>query len=134
MKFLLDTDIAVGLLRKNVKALDLVSEVISEGDLTISLITYAELIFGTHLANDSSREETRLKEFLERFKVEISSLTLEMTEVYAKSRYILEKRGERLDNFDLLIASTAVVEGATLVTNNIRHFERFPGIKLYNRT
>ena len=40
----------------------------------------------------------------------------------------LEKGGRRLDDFDLIIASTAMMLGYTLVTNNKRHFSRVPGL------
>ena len=45
-------------------------------------------------------------------------------EPYAKLRAQLEADGIRLDNFDLLIAASAIGEGLNLVTHNTKHFER----------
>lgn len=44
----------------------------------------------------------------------------------------MEKSGNRLDDFDLIIASCAMVHNLTLVTNNLAHFKRIEGLKLSN--
>lgn len=49
---------------------------------------------------------------------------------YAKLRALLESQGNRLPDFDLLIAATAIAGGYTLVTHNTRHFSRIPGLKV----
>ncbi|WP_442938665.1 hypothetical protein [Nostoc sp.] len=42
--------------------------------------------------------------------------------------------GQTIAEFDLLIASVALAENYTLVTNNTRHYERINGLKLENWT
>jgi len=42
----------------------------------------------------------------------------------------LEKQGARLGELDLIIASTAIYLNYTLVSNNLRHFRRVPGLRL----
>ena len=44
----------------------------------------------------------------------------------------LRRVGMPLDEFDLLIACTALTHGLTLVTNNTRHVDRVPGLRLAN--
>jgi tRNA(fMet)-specific endonuclease VapC len=44
----------------------------------------------------------------------------------------LRQSGQPLPDFDLLIASVALVENRILVTNNTRHYERIPGLQLEN--
>jgi tRNA(fMet)-specific endonuclease VapC len=44
----------------------------------------------------------------------------------------LEKEGRRLDDMDLMIASTALASNLILVTNNAAHFERITGLKVNN--
>jgi predicted nucleic acid-binding protein len=44
----------------------------------------------------------------------------------------LEKSGNRLDDFDLTIASCALAHNLTLVTNNLKHFSRIEGLKIAN--
>ena len=53
-------------------------------------------------------------------------------ETYAQLRVRLEEQGAPLDDFDLLIAATALHEGLTLVSANTRHFERIEGLRLEN--
>nr|WP_256528492.1 hypothetical protein [Limnofasciculus baicalensis] len=35
-------------------------------------------------------------------------------------------------DFNLLIASIALTEGCVLITNNIRHYDRIPGLQIEN--
>jgi len=44
----------------------------------------------------------------------------------------LERRGEKLDDFDLIVASTAMHLSYALVTNNVRHFQRIPDLTVEN--
>ena len=46
----------------------------------------------------------------------------------------LEKDGNRIDDFDILIGSTAIANGMVMVTDNIKHLGRLPGIKIENWT
>jgi predicted nucleic acid-binding protein len=42
--------------------------------------------------------------------------------------------GLLIGDIDLLIAATALVHGDTLLTRNVRHFQRIPGLRLYQPT
>lgn len=55
-----------------------------------------------------------------------------MLDFYAEEKARLMKSGNLIDDFDLLIGSTAVVHEMTMVTNNETHFERIKGIKIKN--
>lgn len=44
----------------------------------------------------------------------------------------LESEGKRIDDFDILIGSTAVKNNLVMVTDNIKHLERIPNIKIEN--
>jgi tRNA(fMet)-specific endonuclease VapC len=50
----------------------------------------------------------------------------------AELRRILERKGEAIGPLDTLIAATAIVSGATLVTRNVREFARVPGLNVVN--
>ena len=52
--------------------------------------------------------------------------------VYGTLRADLERRGMRLDDPDLRVASIALARDLTLVTGNVRHFERVPGLRVEN--
>jgi tRNA(fMet)-specific endonuclease VapC len=51
---------------------------------------------------------------------------------YGKIKSHLENKGEPEDDADLLMASIALTNGSTLVTNNIDHFKKIPGLKFEN--
>jgi len=51
---------------------------------------------------------------------------------YAEIRSALEGAGRRLDDPDLRIAAICLTHDLTLVTGNVRHFERIPGLRLEN--
>jgi predicted nucleic acid-binding protein len=51
---------------------------------------------------------------------------------YGEIRCRLEKQGFRIGDMDMFIAATALEEEVTLVTGNVKHFERIPGLKIEN--
>ena len=51
---------------------------------------------------------------------------------YGKIRAYLERQGKPIGPLDMLIAGHAKAEGLTLVTNNVKEFERVPGLKVEN--
>ncbi len=56
----------------------------------------------------------------------------EAASAYAKLRVELETLGTPIGNMDMLIAASAVAEGATLVTNNVEHFSKIVSLKIEN--
>jgi tRNA(fMet)-specific endonuclease VapC len=59
-------------------------------------------------------------------------ITRSTIETFTDVKLALEKKGEVIEDFDLLIAATALSLNYTLVTNNVRHFERIRGLQLEN--
>jgi tRNA(fMet)-specific endonuclease VapC len=49
---------------------------------------------------------------------------------YARVRAALQRIGRPIGTMDLMIAAHAVSEGATVITNNVRHFADVPGLKV----
>ena len=92
----------------------------------ISEVSLAELYVGVY-KRVNKKLEPALK-FLED-KLEIVPVSPAIR-TYTKLRALLESQGNRLPDFDLLIAATAIAGGYTLVTHNTRHFSRIPGLRL----
>ncbi|MCJ7531435.1 MAG: PIN domain-containing protein [Anaerolineales bacterium] len=127
--YLLDTDICIYWLKGSQVVKDHLLNAGTE-HIAISVITAAELYFGAY-------NSVRVKEnhfHLERFLDTITILPLEnyALQTFGVLKAELRKEGQALADFDLLIAATALAEGRVLVTNNIRHYERIPHIRLEN--
>ncbi|HWF44326.1 MAG TPA: type II toxin-antitoxin system VapC family toxin [Candidatus Kapabacteria bacterium] len=94
----------------------------------ISEITVAELKFGVE---KSGKAKNRL--VVETFisSIEIQSI-LSSLDVFAREKARLRKLGQIIDDFDLLIGSTAIANDLILVTNNAKHLSRLNGIRIEN--
>ena len=55
-----------------------------------------------------------------------------MMEKFGSLKVELERGGQRLEDFDLMIAAAALSLNLRLVTNNTRHFNRIPGLSIDN--
>lgn len=127
-KYLLDTNICIALLRGNKEiAQKLIS--VGEGNCCLSVITLYELMFGAYYSKHEDREVPKVKLFAERFP--ILSL-LDAAEEYAAIKTQLRSSGILIDEFDLLIAATALANDYILVTDNLKHFQRISDLKIEN--
>lgn len=96
----------------------------------ISEVSLAELYVGAYKSKGGRMES--ILAYLERtFTIAPVSPALKQ---YARIRADLESKGARLEHMDLMIAATAIEKGYTLVTHNVRHYARIPGLKLEDWT
>ena len=123
---MLDTDISSYIIRKRPQSLLERFEQHAEA-LCVSVVTAAELQFGAEKAGRPALSAL-VNEYLARLP--ILDWTQGVVAHYAKIRTALERVGKPIGNMDLLIAAHAVSEGSTLVTNNLKHFEKVPGLKV----
>lgn len=129
MKYLLDTNICIHLLRGRMEVAEAIDRV-GLSNCCISEITKAELLVGEALAVRGIKSS---RSALERFigcldVVPISSAI----ESYAGEKARLISEGLQIEDFDLLIACSAVSSGAILVTENESHMRRVAGVRLEN--
>jgi tRNA(fMet)-specific endonuclease VapC len=126
MKILLDTDICIYAINRRAPGPLERLRAYSLGDVGISAITYAEMRFGVE---NSARAEENL-ERLERFllPLETVSFDAEAGRWYGRLRTQLQRAGLSIGANDLLIAAHALSLGVTLVTGNVREFERVEGL------
>jgi tRNA(fMet)-specific endonuclease VapC len=123
---MLDTDISSYVIRK--RPASVADRFRQHADhLCVSAMTAAELRFGAVKAGRAELD-TLVEAYLARLT--ILDWTNSATFHYARIRARLEKLGTPIGNMDLLIASHAVAEQATLVTNNTKHFSAVPGLKI----
>jgi tRNA(fMet)-specific endonuclease VapC len=126
MAWFLDTNACIALLRGRHPQLTTRWQQHRAEDLAIPLTTYAELLVGAEKSSQPVRVLRQIELLLEAH--EIVEIGEEVAEEYARIRAYLETRGESIGGNDLWIAATALVHGATLVTNNMGEFSRVPGL------
>ena len=143
MLYILDTDMVIFMLRglkaparqraRRDKALALVArcrEAEAQGDVVgLSAITVSELEFGAHNSGDYDTEITAVRKILTPFEVLDYDGTAYPAH-YGRIRYELEQAGQSIGAMDLLIAAHALALAATLVTNNLAHFQRVSGLSV----
>jgi tRNA(fMet)-specific endonuclease VapC len=130
--YLFDTDTLSQVLRRHPSTPLLVRmAAVPLGEQFTTAITVGELVYG---AERSSRREYLLTQFEERLWPEVRVLPFDRAdaETYGRLRVELERAGTPLAEPDLRIASIALTHDLTVITGNVRHFSRVPGLKVEN--
>lgn len=97
----------------------------------ISVITVSELLHGVHRA-DSEKRRLRREAFVEKI-IEIFPIylfDLGTARIYARVWSSLAKKGINIGAHDLMIASTAISFGFSVVTSDMRDYEKIKGLKV----
>ena len=126
-KYLIDSDILIYFLKGKQEVVEKLSHTPID-NLYISRINYTELIYGVY---NSAKIEQNLKiiePFLESFK--ILEFTQASSLIFAKENARLKKSGNIIADMDLMIASIAIENDCTLISNNIKHFKRVQNLEL----
>ena len=125
-KYLLDTCVCISMFRNEGQVRETLRRVGTQ-NCYISEITVAELYFELAKSADKKRKQEDTREVQHLFRV-IPAYSF--FKEYGEIRHSLEHAGQRVDQFDLLIGATALHHGMTLVTSNLKHFLRIPGIEV----
>ncbi|MEE4453415.1 MULTISPECIES: type II toxin-antitoxin system VapC family toxin [Novosphingobium] len=127
--FLLDTNILSDLIRQPDGMVAHAIADVGEDAVATSIIVAGELRYGAE-----KRGSPRLKSKIEDLLSLIAVLPLkdDADACYGRLRADLERRGTPIGANDMLIAAHALAIDATLVTDNIREFERVDGLQLVN--
>lgn len=132
MKYMLDTNICIYIIKKKpVNVLDRFKKS-PVGSIGISAITLAELQYEIMKSANPPKNQDALDKFLT--PLEILDFDYLSTLEYGVIRAGLEREGTPIDPLDTLIAAHAKSADVILVTNNEREFERVPGLKIENWT
>ena len=131
-QFLLDTNICIHFINGQ---FDLAAKISKAGlnNCFISSITTAELLYG--IANSTPTRQPGNRQNLTELQQLFSGriLTFESAlETYALQKAHLKRIGRLQGEFDMLIGSTALAHGLTLVTRNTRHFADLENLTLEN--
>ena len=131
MKWMLDTDTCIAIIKKHPIALKKLRGK-SIGQVGISLITLGELAFGAEKSNRPKHAHDALDEFL--LALEVTAFDEGTAMRYGDVRASLERRGRPIGALDTLIGSHAHALDVILVTHNTREFSRIEGLRLEDWT
>lgn len=131
MGLILDSDVIIDHL--NNKS-DYLSSIVgkSKEDLFISIITWSEIVYGIKKSKNLIKTYKQFTSFIIDLNIKILEFDLKVADKFIDLKINLEKKGSRLEDFDLIIGSTALVNNLILVTKNVKHFSRIPKLELYS--
>ena len=127
MTFLLDTNICIYMIKNNPPEVRKHFQNVTPGDVHISSITIAELQYGVEKSAAKEKNTLALEAFL--LPLVILPFDLDAACVYGKIRTLLERQGTPISGMDMLIAAQAIAHDFTLITHNMREFQRIPDLK-----
>lgn len=130
MKFMLDTDICIYVIKQQPESVLQKFTALAVGDLGISIVTLAGLEYGASRSAQPVRNRAALEQFVS--PLEIAAFDRPAASAYGKIRALLEQKGRPIGSMDLLIAAHALSLGVRLVTNNVREFKRVPDLRVEN--
>lgn len=132
MRFMLDTDSCIYLLKGSSPELSARVSLCDPGELVLSAVTYAELRYGAERSQARERNLERIEQLCSEAAV------LPFDEAAARRagevRATLARKGTPIGPMDTLIAAHALETEVTLVTNNVREFRRVRGLSVENWT
>jgi len=127
-RYMLDTNMCIYLMKHDPEEVARRFAQCYVGDVVMSAITFAELQYGVAVSADPARERANLDVLIE--DIPVMPFDAEAARTYGPIR--LATRESRKDHLDKLIAAHAVALDVMVVTNNVKDFERYPGVRTEN--
>jgi tRNA(fMet)-specific endonuclease VapC len=124
-----DTDVCVDALRGHPRAVDELAALEREGPLAVAAVTAHELWQGAFGSDDPEGSVASVTRFLSAFSV--LPYDEETARVGGRLAASLGAAGRPIGDLDTMIAATALVHGAALVTRNARHFRRVKDLRIH---
>jgi len=129
MAYLIDTDIIIYSLKND----EHVKQKFRENQnipKAISVITYGELVYGAKKSSHIEKNLAVTYRIAELFPV--IDIDRSIMDVFAAIKNNLERKGNIIEDMDILIAATALSHNLILVTNNLKHFEKIKDLRMDN--
>lgn len=128
--YLLDTNTCIYIIKN--KYPEVVTRLRKFGvdEIKISAVTVAELQYGIEKSQWPEKNRLALAKFLLPFDI-IPFSDLD-AEYYGRIRSDLEKKGMVIGPYDMMIAAQGKARGLTIVTNNVKEFNRVAGLGIEN--
>jgi tRNA(fMet)-specific endonuclease VapC len=126
MKWMLDTNICIAIIRQQPEAALRRLRGKAIGQVGVSAVTVAELQNGAAKSSRADQAKSALSEFL--LPIEVAPFDEAACGSYGAVRARLEAMGKPIGPLDTLIAAHALSLGVVLVTHNLKEFRRVPGL------
>lgn len=127
--YLLDTDTIIFVLKGHPTLKKNLLENL-HSPLAISIVTLMVLYYGAYKSKKVTSNLAKVRA-LEN-SLEVLTLGKESADTSGMIKARLERSGNPLDDFDLIIAACAMTYNRVLITNNVKHFQRIEGLRVSN--
>ena len=127
IRVLLDTNICIYLIKNNPPEARKHFAAYAPGEIGIASVSVAELYYGVEKSAAREKNARALEALL--LPLEIVPFDTAAARRYGSIRAMLEKRGTPVGAMDMLIAAVALANNCTLITHNLREFERIDGLR-----
>jgi len=128
MDYLLDTNICIYFFKGQFGLIEKIKRIGFE-KFAISEITLAELFYGAEKSQNIAKNSLVIEDFSD--KITILPI-FDAIKIYGKEKAKLKTKGTIISDLDLFIGATAIAYDMTLITRNVREFERMDNIKIEN--
>lgn len=122
--FLLDTNICIFALRGDPAVVECLRKH-GQRECYVSDITVMELRYGAYRSARVKANLAIVNTFLEKMRIVPYAVAID---IFCREKVRLQQIGMPLEDYDLLIGAAAIAKGLTLVTHNVKHFERIEGL------
>jgi len=129
LEYMLDTNICIYVIKNRPAPLRERFDQLAEA-LCISTVTLGELLYGVEKSARRSHNLQAVEQFTAR--LEVLPFSAKAAAHFGQIRAELARVGRPCGAYDMLIAAHARSEGLMLITNNVREFERMPGLRIDN--
>jgi len=121
---LFDTDVCIELLNGNRKIIQRRDQY--DDTIGLSFMSVAELFYGAEKSTDPTKNFATIEAFL--LSMEIIQADIPILRRFGTIKGQLERKGTAIADADILIAATTMEKGTRLITGNLKHFDRIPGL------
>lgn len=130
-KFVLDSDTITYIVKAYSRQVIQRFENTEDECIFTTSINVAEITYGLIKRYPyKSKSFLNLRNFLS--EIQVVNFDYNAGTVFGEKKAKLEQKGVVVADMDLMIASISIANDAILITNNVRHFEKIPGLKLEN--
>jgi len=120
-----DTCVVIGFLRGAEPAKGCFTKILQDGEGLLTAVTVFELLVGLERNSKRRKAVARLIDFLK-----ILPFNKEAAGIAADLEKELRQKGAVIGTRDVFIAGICLTHKLPLVTDNVRHFARVPGLKV----